>query len=254
MYANKTYANKVVKGYHPLLCFGLAKVLGSADRDLLKLFSVRSKWVICSSIFFLNLIWSLKIFFMPFQMEDMNALESVGGGCCQKAGSSSSSCSSSEEDSAGTSSSWTLGVHMACKQLLYAVIHSGAINTRSYKEKTSSGQKFLHKWVTNRIRILCTLSAWRIGDETVEYDRVKADRVMLCYQIMNSLQHRPIERSSMVKAEDIALDPVSNTMNISKDRTGFEPIVLLSASSTQMVMYSIKGRGSLWCGLLGTCM
>jgi len=67
-------------------------------------------------------------------MEDMNALESVGGDCCQKAGSSSSSNSSLEEDSAGTSSGWTLGVHMVCKQLLYAsIICSGATNTRSYE-------------------------------------------------------------------------------------------------------------------------
>jgi len=87
---------------------------------------------------------------MPFYMEDMKALELVGGGCCQKAGSSSSSNSSSEEDFAWASSGWRLGVHTACKQLLYVLVtHSGATNTRSYESKTSSGRKFLHKWVTN---------------------------------------------------------------------------------------------------------
>ena len=72
----------------------------------------------------------------------------------------------------------------------------------------------------------------RVGDETVEYDRVNADYVLLFHQIMNNLQHRPTKRNGMVKAEDIALDPVSNAMNIPKGCTGFEPTVLLSASST----------------------
>jgi len=43
---------------------------------------------------------ALENIFMPFRMEDMNALESVGGGCCQKTGSPFSSNSFSEEDSA----------------------------------------------------------------------------------------------------------------------------------------------------------
>ena len=93
---------------------------------------------------------ALENFLHAFHMEDMNALKSVGGGYCQKEGSLSSSNSSSEEDSTWASSSWTLGVNTACKQLLYAlVIHSGATNTQSYEEKTSSGKKFLHKRVTN---------------------------------------------------------------------------------------------------------
>ena len=112
MYANKIYAwNKVVKGYHPLLRFWPAMVLGPADRDLLKPSSIRSKWVVCSFISFLTLIWPLKIFFMPSQMEDLNALESASRGYCQKASSSSSTNSSSEEYSAGTSSGWILGVY-----------------------------------------------------------------------------------------------------------------------------------------------
>jgi len=151
MYANKTHAwNKVVKGYHPLLRLEPAVVLGPADCDLLKPSSIWSKRVVCSSICFLNLIWPLKIFFMPFHKEDMNALESVDGDCCQKAGSSSSSNSSLEEDSAWASSGWTLGVHTACKQLLYVlVICSGTTNMWSYELKTSSGRKYLQKWVTN---------------------------------------------------------------------------------------------------------
>jgi len=93
------------------------------------------------------------------------------------------------------------------------------------------------------MRVLGTFSACRVGDETVEYDRVSADCVLLCHQIMNNLQHRPIEKSSMVKAEDIALDPAYNAMNISKGCTGFEPTVLLSATSTHddHVLYQRKG-------------
>jgi len=98
------------------------------------------------------------------------------------------------------------------------------------------------------MRVLCTLSARRVGDETVEYDRVKVDRVLLCHQIMNNLQHRPIKRSSMVKTEDIVLDPVSNAMNISKGRNCFEPTVMLSASSTHdgHVLYQKKVLIMMW--------
>jgi len=84
---------------------------------------------------------------MPFYMEDMNALESEGGGCCQKASSSSASNSYSEEDSTWAFSGWTLGVHTACKQLLYVlVIHSDATNTRSYELKTcQEGNSYTNK-------------------------------------------------------------------------------------------------------------
>ena len=49
----------------------------------------------------------------------------------------------------------------------------------------------------------------------------------------------------MVKPKDIALDPASNTIYVSEGGIGFEPTILLSATSTLMVMYSIKERGSL---------
>ena len=52
----------------------------------------------------------------------------------------------------------------------------------------------------------------------------------------------------MVKAEDIALDPASNAMNIPKGFTGFEPTVLFSASSTHdgHVLYQRKGLVMMW--------
>ena len=67
------------------------------------------------------------------------------------------------------------------------------------------------------------------------------------HQTMNNLQHRLIE-SSMVKAEDIALDPASNAMNVSKGHTSFEPTVLLSASSTHggHVLNQRKGLAMMW--------
>ena len=98
------------------------------------------------------------------------------------------------------------------------------------------------------MRVLDTFSACRVGDETVEYDCVNANCVLLYHQIMNNLQHRPIERSSMVKAEDIVLDPVSNAMYIPKSYTSFEPTVLLSVSSTHdgHVLYQRKGLAMMW--------
>ena len=98
------------------------------------------------------------------------------------------------------------------------------------------------------MRVLCTFSTCRVGDETVEYIRVNADCVLVCHQIMNNLQHGPIERSSMIKAEDIALDLSSNAMNIPKGCTGFEPMVLFSASSTHdgHVLYQKKGLAMMW--------
>ena len=52
----------------------------------------------------------------------------------------------------------------------------------------------------------------------------------------------------MVKAEDIALDLASNAMYISKGCTGFEPTVLLSATSTHdgHVLYQRKRLAVMW--------
>ena len=50
------------------------------------------------------------------------------------------------------------------------------------------------------MRVLCTLSACRIGDEAAEYDRVKADHVQLSHQIVDYLQHGLIERGGVIKA------------------------------------------------------
>jgi len=61
---------------------------------------------------------------------------------------------------------------------------------------------------------------------------------------MDNLQYWLIERSGVVKAKDIALDPASNAMYIRKSGIGFEPTVLFSRAP-MIVMYSIKGRGSL---------
>jgi len=98
------------------------------------------------------------------------------------------------------------------------------------------------------MRVLGTFSACKLGDEILEYDRVNADCMLLCHQIMNNLQHRPIERGSMVKDEDIILDPASNAMYIPKGFTGFEPTVLLSAKSTHdgHVLYQRKGLAMIW--------
>ena len=59
---------------------------------------------------------------------------------------------------------------------------------------------------------------------------------------MNNLQHRP----SMVKAQDIALDPASNAVNISKGCTGFELTVLLSAISTYDGHVLYQGKGACY--------
>ena len=52
----------------------------------------------------------------------------------------------------------------------------------------------------------------------------------------------------MVKAEDIALDPASNAINIPKCCTGFESTVLLSVLSTHdgHVLYQRKGLAMMW--------
>jgi len=71
------------------------------------------------------------------------------GGCRHNWGSFFASICSSDDDSAGTSSSWTIGVQIKCRQLLYTlVICSGVTSTLSYSKKSASGRKFLHRWVT----------------------------------------------------------------------------------------------------------
>ena len=98
------------------------------------------------------------------------------------------------------------------------------------------------------MRIFGTSSSCGVIDETVKYDRVNAGCVLLCHQIINNLQHMPIKRSSMIKAEDIVLDLVSNAMYIPKGCTGFEPTILLSASNTHngYVLYQRKGLAMIW--------
>ena len=52
----------------------------------------------------------------------------------------------------------------------------------------------------------------------------------------------------MIKAEDIALDPASNAMYISKKGTGFEPTVLFSAASTHdSHVFNQRGRYDVGC-------
>jgi len=65
---------------------------------------------------------------------------------------------------------------------------------------------------------------------------------------MDNLQHWPTERSVVVVAEDIALDPASNTMYAPKGGTGFEPTVLFSAASTHdgHVFNQRKGLSMMW--------
>ena len=67
---------------------------------------------------------------------------------------------------------------------------------------------------------------------------------------MDNLQHWPIERSGVVEAEDIALDPMSNTMYVPESCAGFEPMVLLSATSTHNghVFYQRKRLAMMWVG------
>ena len=123
-------------------------VLGPADCERLNAASILSNREDCSSTFFLRRTCPLKIFFMPFQMVDMKALDSVGGSYLQNCGSSSSSKLSSEEDSTGISSGWALGVQSACKQPLYELVGLSTVtSTRSKVLKTASDMKFLHRRV-----------------------------------------------------------------------------------------------------------
>ena len=51
------------------------------------------------------------------------------------------------------------------------------------------------------MRIFGTSCLCGAGDEIINYDRVDAFCVLLCHQIMDNLQHWPIERSGVVEAE-----------------------------------------------------
>jgi len=139
-----------VKRCHPHRRLGPAEVLGSADCERHKPSLIRSKCAYSSSIYRWSRVCLLNIFFMPFQMEDMNVRESTGGGWRQNSSSFSSSNCSSEEDSVGISSGWTIGVQTVWRQLLYVLATlSGATKTQSYAENPTYGRKFLHKRVTN---------------------------------------------------------------------------------------------------------
>ena len=76
-----------------------------------------------------------------------------------------------------------------------------------------------------------TACARGVGDETVKDASVDINCVLPGYKIMDNLQHWPIKRGSVIKAKDIALDPTSNTMYVTKSGTGFEPSILFSAAS-----------------------
>ena len=81
------------------------------------------------------------------------------------------------------------------------------------------------------MQVFGTACARGVGDDTVKDSHVDANSVLPSHKIMNNLQHRPIKRGSVVKAKDIALDPVSNAMYVTKSSTGFDPPILFSAAS-----------------------
>jgi len=76
-----------------------------------------------------------------------------------------------------------------------------------------------------------TACARGVGDETLKDDIVDTNCVLPGHKIVDNLQHRPIKRGSVVKAKDIALDPASNAMYVSKSGTAFESSILFSAAS-----------------------
>jgi len=98
------------------------------------------------------------------------------------------------------------------------------------------------------MRIFGTSCLCGVGDEIINYDRVDALCVLLCHQIMDQLQHWPIERSGVVEAGNIALDPAFNAMYVPEGCTGSEPTTLLSATSTHdgHVFYQRKGFTMMW--------
>jgi len=59
---------------------------------------------------------------------------------------------------------------------------------------------------------------------------VEADRVMPSHKVVNNLQHRAVKRSGVVQTQNIALDPSSNAMHITKGGTGLKPSVLFGAA------------------------
>jgi len=160
---------------HLLRWLGPAEVLGRAS-------TVQSIRVDCSSIYLLWWIYHLKIFFVPFHMEDMKAWVSVGGGCRQKSGSSSSSICSSEELSAGTSLVRTVRVQIEYKHLLYTlVILSGDTNTRSYP-KFLVRWKFLHRRITRIDReYFSPLVRWEF---VVSYYKMTLFKETVCCLVM----------------------------------------------------------------------
>ena len=160
-------------------------MLGPTDCDRLSAPSILSNLEDCSSTFFLRRTCPRKIFFMPRQMVDMKAHDSVGGSCLQNCGSSIPSKLSSEEDSTGISSDWTLGVQTACKQRLYELVGlSAVINTRSKESKTSSGRKVLHRRV---IRMGWEYLAPRVREELARIAwKMALFKQTLCCQVIKS--------------------------------------------------------------------
>ena len=77
---------------------------------------------------------------------------------------------------------------------------------------------------------------------------VDADRVLPGHEVVNYLQHRPVERSGVVQSQNIALDPSSNAMHITESGTGFEPSVLFCAAGPHNghVVNEWKGVAVLW--------
>jgi len=49
------------------------------------------------------------------------------------------------------------------------------------------------------MRVFGTACARGVSDDSMKYDRVNADGVLPSHEIVNDLQHRPIERGRMVK-------------------------------------------------------
>jgi len=88
----------------------------------------------------------------------------------------------------------------------------------------------------------------------VKDGRVDPNGVLPSHKIVNDLQHRPIKGGRMVKPKDVALDLASNAMYVAKVVLAFSPLSCSAHRAPIIVMYLIKGRGSLWCGLLGTCV
>jgi len=81
------------------------------------------------------------------------------------------------------------------------------------------------------MEVFGTACARGVGDETVNDGRVDAKGVLPSHKIVNNLQHQPIKRGSVVKAKDIALNPASNAMYVTKSSIVFEPSILFNTAS-----------------------